>query len=46
VVDTPLRAPNSRKSSKKKKATEEGYNAALKGIPDSKAKADPWRGVR
>ena len=30
----------------KKKATEEGYNAALKGIPDSKAKADPWRGVR
>jgi hypothetical protein len=30
----------------KKKATEGGYNAALKGIPDSKAKADPWRGVR
>ena len=30
----------------KKKVTEEGYNAALKGIPDSKAKADPWRGVR
>jgi hypothetical protein len=30
----------------KKKATEDGYNAALKGIPDSKTKADPWRGVR
>jgi hypothetical protein len=30
----------------KKKATEDGYNAAMKGIPDSKAKADPWRGVR
>jgi hypothetical protein len=30
----------------KKKATEEGYNAALKSIPDSKTKADPWRGVR
>jgi hypothetical protein len=30
----------------KRKATEDGYNAALKGIPDSKTKADPWRGVR
>jgi hypothetical protein len=30
----------------KKKATQDGYNAALKGIPDSKTKADPWRGVR
>jgi hypothetical protein len=30
----------------KKKATEDGYNSALKGIPDSKTKADPWRGVR
>ena len=30
----------------KKKATEDGYNAAMKGIPDSKTKADPWRGVR
>ena len=30
----------------KKKATEEGYKAAVKGIPDSKDKVDPWRGVR
>jgi hypothetical protein len=30
----------------KKKATEDGYNAALKGLPASKTKADPWRGVR
>ena len=30
----------------KKKATEDGYNAALKGIPDPKIKVDPWRGVR
>jgi hypothetical protein len=30
----------------KKKAAEDAYRAALKGIPDSKAKVDPWRGVR
>ena len=30
----------------KKKAAEEAYKAALKGIPDSKIKDDPWRGVR
>jgi hypothetical protein len=30
----------------KKKAAEDAYKAALKGIPDSKAKVDPWRGVR
>jgi len=30
----------------KKKATEEGYRAGLKSIPDSKIKDDPWRGVR
>jgi hypothetical protein len=30
----------------KKKAAEDAYKAALKGIPDSKTKVDPWRGVR
>ena len=30
----------------KKKAAEDAYKAALKGIPDSKIKDDPWRGVR
>ena len=30
----------------KKKAAEDAYKAALKGIPDSKTKDDPWRGVR
>jgi hypothetical protein len=30
----------------KKKAAEDAYKAALKGIPDSNAKVDPWRGVR
>ena len=30
----------------KKKAAEDAYKSALKGIPDSKTKADPWRGVR
>jgi hypothetical protein len=30
----------------KKKAAEDAYKAALKGIPDSKLKDDPWRGVR
>ena len=30
----------------KKKAAEEAYKAALKGIPDAKVKDDPWRGVR
>ena len=30
----------------KKKAAEDAYKAALKGIPDSKVKDDPWRGVR
>jgi len=30
----------------KKKAAEDAYKAAVKGIPDSKDKADPWRGVR
>jgi len=30
----------------KKKAAEDAYKSALKGIPDSKIKADPWRGVR
>jgi hypothetical protein len=30
----------------KKKAAEQAYKAALKGIPDSKIKDDPWRGVR
>jgi hypothetical protein len=30
----------------KKKASEDAYKSALKGIPDSKTKDDPWRGVR
>jgi len=30
----------------KKKAAEDAYKAALKSIPDSKVKNDPWRGVR
>jgi hypothetical protein len=30
----------------KKKAAEDAYKAALKSIPDSKVKDDPWRGVR
>jgi len=30
----------------KKKAAEDAYKAALKGIPDSKTKVDPWRGIR
>ena len=30
----------------KKKAAEAAYRAALKSIPDSKVKNDPWRGVR
>jgi hypothetical protein len=30
----------------KKKAADDAYKAALKGIPDSKTKDDPWRGVR
>jgi len=30
----------------KKKAADDAYKAALKGIPDSKTKVDPWRGVR
>jgi hypothetical protein len=30
----------------KKKAAEDAYKAALKGIPDAKTKDDPWRGVR
>jgi hypothetical protein len=30
----------------KKKAAEDAYKAALKGIPDAKVKDDPWRGVR
>jgi hypothetical protein len=30
----------------KKKAAEDAYRAALKSIPDSKVKDDPWRGVR
>jgi hypothetical protein len=30
----------------KKKAAEDAYKAALKGIPDSKTTVDPWRGVR
>ncbi len=30
----------------KKKVDEKAYNAALKGIPDSKEKPDPWGGMR
>src|SRR5438477_5257871 len=30
----------------KKKAAEDAYKAAVKSIPDSKIKDDPWRGVR
>jgi hypothetical protein len=30
----------------KKKAAEDAYKAALKSIPDSKIKDDPWRGIR
>jgi hypothetical protein len=30
----------------KKKAAEDAYKSVLKAIPDSKTKADPWRGVR
>jgi hypothetical protein len=30
----------------RKKADEEAYRKALKSIPDSKEKQDPWKGVR
>ena len=33
-------------SQAKKKAAEEAYKKALKSIPDSNQKPDPWKGVR
>jgi capsule polysaccharide export protein KpsE/RkpR len=39
-------AEQQRIDQEKKKAAEDAYKAALKSIPDSKIKNDPWRGVR
>ena len=44
---TPSPSPEQQKIDwEKKKAAEDAYKSALKGIPDSKTKTDPWRGVR
>jgi hypothetical protein len=39
-------APKTEEQAKKKKAADEAFQRAGKTIPESTAKADPWKGMR
>jgi len=43
---TPQNSEQQKIDREKKKAAEDAFKSATKGIPDSKIKDDPWRGVR